>query len=93
MKKSLALALVLLSVSVSLFGVEGFAASKKAHAKKDDGKPQLGTSFKLSRMTMRGKYNTTLGASAKVEDDKYLEDLLGGRKQFEDRMQKETERN
>jgi hypothetical protein len=90
MKKFLALALVLLSV---VSAETSFAAKKSSTAKKDDGKPQLGTSFKFSGSSLRGKYNNSMSATATVENDKYLEDLLGGRKQFEDRNQKELERN
>jgi len=54
---------------------------------------QLGTSFKFDGTTLRGKYQSALGTQATVEDDKYLEDLLGGRKSFTDRIQKEEQRN
>ncbi len=70
-------------------------AAKQDGAKKTRGstKAQLGTSFKFDGTTLRGKYNTSLGTSATVEDDKYLDDLLGGRKSFEDRNQKDNQRN
>lgn len=90
MKNFLTVALVLLSVLLT--ADNGFAAKKKAAAK-DTGKPQLGTSFSFSGSSLRGKYNNSLGSTATVENDKYLDDLLGGRKQFEDRNQKESERN
>ncbi len=62
-------------------------------AKRGNSKAQLGTSFKFDGTTLRGKYNTSLGTNATVEDDKYLDDLLGGRKSFNDRNQKDNLRN
>lgn len=69
------------------------AVGKGVPQKKGNTKAQLGTSFKFDGTTLRGKYNTSLGTSATVEDDKYLDDLLGGRKSFNDRDQKENQRN
>jgi hypothetical protein len=102
MKNFLTMAFVLLSLLTAHTGVAATKhtakkttakADKKTSVKKDDGRPQLGTSFKFAGSNLRGKYNTALGATATVEDDKYLDDLLGGRKQFEDRLQKDQERN
>lgn len=58
---------------------------------KNDAK--LGTSFRFDGTTLRGKYQTSLGTTATVESDKYLEDLLGARKHFKDRLQKDQDRN
>jgi hypothetical protein len=91
MKNFFAVAPVLLTVLVTLMTVTNADAKTKAH--KNDAKAELGTSFKFSGSTLRGKYNDSLGATATVESDKYLDDLLGGRKSFEDRNQKEAERN
>jgi hypothetical protein len=78
------MASVLLSISSAL---------AQPAPKKGSAKAQLGTSFKFDGTTLRGKYQTPLGTNATVEDDKYLDDLLGGRVRFTDKDQKEKQRN
>lgn len=84
MKISILMACLLLLVEATE-AAKGVATTSK--------KGNLGTSFKFDGTTLRGKYNTSLGTSATVEDDKYLDDLLGGRKSFNDRIKKENQRN
>jgi len=84
MKTMISLALVLLISQMSL-------ASGKTT--KPAPKRQLGTSFKFTGSSLRGKYQTSMGTAATVENDKLLDDLLKGRTQFADRLEKETERN
>lgn len=55
--------------------------------------PKLGTSFKFTGSALRGKYQTSLSTKAAVENDKLLEDLLGGRTNFDDRVQQDQQRN
>ena len=74
-----------------LLSIAGKAAEKRGP--KNGLKPQLGTSFRFDGTTLRGKYRTSLGTSAIVENDKYLEDLLGGRRSFKDRIQEDQKRN
>lgn len=95
MKQSLILALVLLnfltiSPSFAQSGKKTGAAPKKTISNKN---VKLETSFKFDGSALRGKYQTSLNTTATVENDKFLEDLLGGRTQFEDRIQKDQERN
>ncbi|WP_374079745.1 hypothetical protein [Bdellovibrio bacteriovorus] len=89
MKSVISLALILLLSHMT------FAAGKPAekNAKPATTKRQLGTSFKFNGSSLRGKYQSSMGTAATVENDKLLEDLLKGRTQFEDRQEKETERN
>ncbi|WP_413574469.1 hypothetical protein ACLVWU_09600 [Bdellovibrio sp. HCB290] len=88
MKKLILLAPFLLLV---LGGQTAFAANK---AKKAEGpKAQLGTSFKFDGSALRGKYQSSLNTKATVENDKLLEDLLAGRKEFNDRIQDDQNRN
>ncbi|MEK2688728.1 hypothetical protein [Bdellovibrio sp. GT3] len=88
MKKLILLAPFLLCM---LGAQSSFAANK---AKKAEGmKPQLGTSFKLNGSTLRGKYQSSLNTKATVENDKLLDDLLTGRKEFNDRIQDDQKRN
>lgn len=89
MKKFLMLALVLLLSQVTV--QSGFAAKKKAAAKNSDAK--LGTSFKFDGSSLRGKYQSSMSTTATVENDKYMDDLLAGRKEFSDRQQRDQERN
>lgn len=56
-------------------------------------KPKLGTSFKFDGSALRGKYQTSLNTKATVENDKLLDDLLGGRTDFDDRAQQDQKRN
>lgn len=76
---------------VLLLGNVGKAAENRGT--KNSLKAQLGTSFRFDGTTLRGKYRTSLGTSATVENDKYLEDLLGGRRSFKDRIQEDQKRN
>jgi hypothetical protein len=54
---------------------------------------KLGTSFKMDGTALRGKYQSSLGTRATVENDKSLDDLLTGRTQFDDRIQQDSEKN
>jgi hypothetical protein len=67
--------------------------TKKKLAKPAAEKSQLGTSFRFDGSSLRGKYQSSLSTTATVENDKYLDDLLGGRSHFEDRIQQDKERN
>jgi hypothetical protein len=89
MKTIISLALVLL-VSQWTLAAEPKAKSVKNPAQK---RAQLGTSFKFDGSALRGKYQSSMNTAATVENDKLLEDLLKGRTQFEDRQDKEQERN
>ena len=95
MKNTILMAFLLLLISMVTANV-GIAATTGA-AKKGNSKSQakstLGTSFKFDGTTLRGKYQTSLGTNATVENDKYLDDLLGGRKNFSDRTKKDDQRN
>ena len=83
-----------LILMVSLLLCVGVAsATETGTKKKGNSNAKLGTSFKFDGSTLRGKYQTSLGTSATEENDKYLEDLLGGRKHFEDRAKKDDQRN
>ena len=89
MKITILMAFILLSVNaVMAAGTGAKKGVSKAHSKS-----QLGTSFKFDGTTLRGKYQTSLGTNATVENDKYLDDLLGGRKSFADRTKKDDQRN
>jgi len=88
MKNTITLALFLLCI----LAVNG-AQAKKAAKGTTSSQAKLGTSFKFNGSNLRGKYQSSLSSTATVENDKFLEDLLGGRTQFEDRSQKELERN
>lgn len=89
MRSLISLALILLISQVTLANT----AKKGQQPAKPAAKRQLGTSFKFNGSSLRGKYQSSMGTAATVENDKLLEDLLKGRTQFEDRLDKETERN
>ncbi|QDK37365.1 hypothetical protein [Bdellovibrio sp. NC01] len=93
MKTAVLVASLLLTL-ISSFGASALAKTSPNEGKKVEGtKPKLGTSFKFDGSALRGKYQTSLSTKAAVENDKLLEDLLGGRTQFEDRIQQDQERN
>ncbi len=86
------LALVLILIP----SMKAEASSKKQTATKSTAaavQPQLGTSFRFSGSTLRGKYQTSMSLNASVENDKLLEDLLTGRTNFDDRAQQDQQRN
>lgn len=87
MKSLISMAFVLLSMMSAV----SFAAPKKAA--KTNSQAKLGTSFKFDGTSLRGKYQSSLGTSATVENDKYMDDLLAGRKKFDDRIREEKKRN
>ncbi len=60
---------------------------------KSKGKSQLGTSFRFDGSTLGGKYQNSPGTTAMIEDDKFIDDLLGARKNFTDRINKDRVRN
>ena len=94
MKSVISLALILLVSQVTLAAKpeakKAKGPSQKAHTVR---KAQLGTSFRLDGSALRGKFNSSMNTAATVENDKLLDDLLKGRTQFEDRSEKESERN
>ncbi len=65
-------------------------ANSKAQSK---AKSQLGTSFHFDGSNLSGKYQNSPGTTAMIEDDKFIDDLLGARKNFVDRMNKDRVRN
>lgn len=67
--------------------------AQKPVKKADALKAQLGTSFKFDGTALRGKYQSSLNTKATVENDKLLDDLLGGRREFADRIQDDQQRN
>ncbi|MGZ3742713.1 MAG: hypothetical protein ACXWRE_12685 [Pseudobdellovibrionaceae bacterium] len=92
MKFTITLASILLVISASLTAHAVNEPMVGAHNKRNS-KAKLGTSFKFDGSNLHGKYQNSLSTTATVENDKFLEDLLGGRTEFEDRNQKERERN
>lgn len=104
MKSIMNLALVLLffistnalakTEKVTVKNKKTVAGQSKAQAQvKQKAKAKLGTSFKFDATTLRGKHLSAFGTNATVENDKYLEELLAGRKDFNDRMQDDQNRN
>ena len=100
MKSIMNLAFLLLFSIVTLglqINVEAKSVKKKTVSTKvtNNTKPKakLETSMKFDATTLRGKHLSAFGTTATVENDKYLEDLLAGRKDFKDRMQDDQNRN
>ena len=72
---------------------EGSAKKPTPSAKRASKSAKLGTSFKFDGSALRGKYQTSMGTAATVENDKLLDDLLKGRTEFKDRTEQESQRN
>lgn len=83
------MALVLL---VSSIGSANTGTGKKRTVKKNPDS-QLGTNFRFDGTALHGKYQSSPSTVATVENDKFLEDLLGVRKSFKDRAKEDNERN
>jgi hypothetical protein len=64
---------------------------KKAHMSKEDS--QLGTSFRFGADSLHGRYRNSTITTATVENDKYLDDLLGAPKNFDTRAQQDAQKN
>ncbi len=76
-------------------GISAFAApkAKKAPASKiSPVDPNLSTDFNFDGSVVRGKYQMADEAVTVVENEKTLDDLLGVRKNFKDRLQLEENR-
>ncbi|MBX3040336.1 MAG: hypothetical protein KF789_06465 [Bdellovibrionaceae bacterium] len=89
MKNLISVALILLTL-----GTAHASAGKTKKAVPNRARDaKLGTSFKFDGSSLHGKFQASPSTTATVENDKYLEDLLGARKNFDDRIAKDVERN
>ena len=84
---------IYLAAALLLFQATSFAASKAKKPVGSKDSSHLGTSFRFDGSALHGKYQTSPSTTATVENDKFLEDLLGARKQFDDREKKDQSRN
>ena len=94
--RALALVLIALTLLAPALGAARSQAKKKTAAEPRAAKkiqPRLGTSFRFDGMSLHGKYQSAPWTSTTVEDDKFLEDLLGARKHFRDRVEMDQKRN
>ena len=53
---------------------------------------ELSTSHRFDPLSLKGKNQKPFGLGVQVEDDKWLEDLLGARSHFNDRIRRDQER-
>ncbi|MGE0633202.1 MAG: hypothetical protein AB7O96_12385 [Pseudobdellovibrionaceae bacterium] len=97
MKQFLLLAPMLLIVMLGFVVNIEKADAKKSAPKKEKiqsaNSARLGTSFRFDGASLHGKFQTAPSTTATVENDKVLEDLLGARKSFRDRIAKDSERD
>ena len=90
--------LITLILSLAFVAQPVFAAkaSKKAAVKKVAAKKNkdanMGTDFQFDNSMVNGRYQSADEALAVVEDEKNLNDLIGPRTQFKDRLKKSTTR-
>jgi len=83
--------LILVASVLLLSMVMESAKAKTDNSKKGPGK--LGTSHRFDGTSLHGKFQNSPSTTAIVEDDKFMEDLLGARKHFNDRIKKDSDRN
>ncbi len=91
MKHVLILALILL-FQLPMMTKAG-TPNSKALAKSNKSHSQLGTSFRFNPNSLKGKYQGSPSTSAIVENDKFLDDLLAPRMNFNDRTAEDQQRN
>jgi len=84
--------LLLISL-LTLVGSAGLCATQPTKKIQKKDKTQMGTSFRFDGSSLHGKYQSSPSTVATVENDKVLEDLLGARKNFKDRITADKERN
>lgn len=92
MKTILLLAWTLLMFQTANAASGTSKAKAKAKPSPSRDRAQLGTSFRFDGSSLHGKFQTSPSTTATVENDKFLEDLLGARKHFDDRLQEDRER-
>lgn len=84
---------LLLLMAMSSLLISSVALAKKKDAvKKMAPRSKLETEMKFNEMSLRGKYKNRDEALAEIEDDKLLDDLLGLRLDFKDRIKKDVVR-
>lgn len=88
MKAMFFLVFFLLSFQTAAKNVE-----KKKQTPSSKTQVQLGTSFRFDGTSLQGKYQNSAALTATVENDKYLEDILEPRRNFEDRIRHDQERH
>jgi len=79
-------------MSVVFLSQPGLAAkgkAKKRATKQKMSAPRLSTNVEFDALTVHGRYQYAAEATAKVEKEKVLFDLLGPRKDFKDRLNKQ----
>jgi len=78
-----------LSMLIGMLSISSAGASKATQSKKG----HLSTNVNFEDQLVNGKYAYPDEAIATVEDDKLLDDLLGVRKNFKDRLKQASARN
>jgi hypothetical protein len=81
--KILAIAFALMYFATIFIAQDAFSAAPKKSQKKS-----LSTSVDFSDRTVGGKYMFSTEAITTVENDKSLDDLIGVRKNFKDRIER-----
>ncbi|MFN7729715.1 MAG: hypothetical protein ACK5P7_11210 [Bdellovibrio sp.] len=92
MKTILLLAWALLMFHAANAASGSSNSKTKAHASPSRDRAKLGTSFRFDGSSLHGKFQNSPSTTATVENDKFLEDLLGARKHFDDRLKEDQER-
>lgn len=93
MKTMLIGVLYALTLAAMLFPVLGRAAGSRHDGTAVSGRAKLSTSMSFSGSRVNGQYQMPSEATAKIENEKPIEELLGLRVQFRDRMKQDEERN
>lgn len=76
-----------LIVIVAMFGISALAASGKSALTKNP-RSKLSTDVRFGDHMVGGQYQVPMEALSVVENDKSIDDLIGVRKNFKDRIEK-----
>jgi len=83
---------MIILVSISVSANQALAAKPKV-TKAKSSSSRLGTKFDFGDLAVNGKFQSPEESVTAVEDEKMLDDLLGVRKNFKDRLQRTAERH
>lgn len=85
--------LILVIIFAGFFIFGNFEVYAKSGASTQKPKSNYKTQHDFDDTLVSGKYQTPMGSVVKVDDDKTLDDLIGVRKNFRDRIEESQDRN
>ena len=94
MKKTLIIGFIYaMALAAMILPTLAHAAGHKVKRESGNAAAKLSTTMAFSGSRVGGQYQVPSEATAKIENEKPIEELLGLRTQFRDRMKQDEERN